>query len=322
MSRPTLRTPLCDLLDIEFPVISAGMGPPVAGSEVDTIAGAELVAAVSNAGGLGVLGGAGFAPDQLEEEIRRIQELTDRPFGVDILAPSTGDSPLRGELPEDPRDLVSSEQREQVDDLRQELGLPESRADMSPEFLRSLTTLNPQKQVEVVIGMGVPVLAVGLGDPAPFVPAAHEAGMTVMSLVGNVRAARRVAASGADVVIAQGSEAGGHTGQIGSMALIPQVMDAVAPIPVVAAVGSGMAAALLGRSPWAALGCGVGLLSWRRTRQNWTPSASNESSMRKLSTLASLACTAARQCAISLTNSSRRGKNAGSSPLHSGCRKY
>ena len=87
MDRPILHTEMCDLLDIEYPIALAGMGPTVGGGQ-GGIAGPELVAAVSNAGGLGVLGAAGFPPDRLEEQIRRIQDLTDRPFGVDILVPS------------------------------------------------------------------------------------------------------------------------------------------------------------------------------------------------------------------------------------------
>ena len=87
MTRPILHTDMCDLLDIEYPIALAGMGPTVGGGQ-GGVAGPELVAAISNAGGLGVLGAAGFPPDRLEAQIRRIQDLTDRPFGVDILVPS------------------------------------------------------------------------------------------------------------------------------------------------------------------------------------------------------------------------------------------
>ena len=87
MTRPILHTEMCDLLDIEYPIALAGMGPTVGGGQ-GGVAGPELVAAISNAGGLGVLGAAGFPPDRLEAQIRRIQDLTDRPFGVDILVPS------------------------------------------------------------------------------------------------------------------------------------------------------------------------------------------------------------------------------------------
>lgn len=249
MDRPVLHTELCDLLDIEYPIILAGMGPTVGGGQ-GGVAGPELVAAVSNAGGLGVLGAAGFPPDRLEEQIRRIQDLTDRPFGVDILVPANvARRPSGRERPKDPRDLLPDEHRAVINDIRERLELPDAqapRADVrTPRF-------TPQDQVDAITGMQVPVLATGLGNPAPFVDQVHEANGKVISLVGNVKNALRVHEGGADIVVAQGHEAGGHTGRIGTMALLPQVLDAVSPTPVVAAGGigdgRGLAAAL-------AMGC-------------------------------------------------------------------
>ena len=98
---------------------------------------------------------------------------------------------------------------------------------------------DPQRQIDVIVGMGVPVLATGLGDPAPFMAQLRDAGTIVISLVGNVKAARRVLAAGVDAVVAQGSEAGGHTGRIGTMALLPQVLDVAGDTPVIAAGGIG-----------------------------------------------------------------------------------
>lgn len=251
MTKPALHTVLCDLLEIEYPIVLAGMGPTVGGGQAG-VAGPELVAAVSNAGGLGVLGAAGFPPDRLEQAITRIQDLTDRPFGVDILVPSNvAPRPKReeGERPSDPRELLPADHRAAIGGIRESLDLPDvqaPRADVrTPRF-------TPQDQVDVITGLGTPVLATGLGNPAPFVDQVHEAGGKVISLVGNVKNAKRVADGGADIVVAQGHEAGGHTGRIGTMALLPQVLDAVAPKPVVAAGGigdgRGLAAAL-------AMGC-------------------------------------------------------------------
>ena len=252
MTKPVLHTILCDMLDIEYPVLLAGMGPTVGGGQAG-VAGPELAAAVSNAGGLGVLGAAGFPPDRLEQAITRIQDLTDRPFGVDILLPSNvAPRPAREEKrerPSDPRELLPADHRAAIGGIRESLELPDvqaPRADVrTPRF-------TPQDQVDVITGLQVPVLAAGLGNPAPYVDQVHEAGGKVISLVGNVKNAKRVADGGADIVVAQGHEAGGHTGRIGTMALLPQVLDAVAPTPVVAAGGigdgRGLAAAL-------AMGC-------------------------------------------------------------------
>lgn len=249
-TRPVLRTALCDLLGIEYPILLAGMGPTV-GESNHGVAGPELVAAISNAGGLGVLGGTGYGPDQMEEAINKIRALTDKPFGVDILLPLLG--PQSGN--DRPKDvpmtsLIPDAHRVAVEQLRQALGLPEvprAPKDSSDPGMAS-ALFNPGAQIDVITGMGVPVLATGLGDPAPFMPQLRNAGTKVISLVGNVKAARRVLAAGVDAVVAQGTEAGGHTGRIGTLALVPQVIDAANGVPVVAAGGigdgRGLAAAL------------------------------------------------------------------------------
>src|SRR4029078_7060735 len=94
-----------------------------------------------------------------------------------------------------------------------------------------------KRQVEAILDLKVPVFAAGLGNPAPYAEAFHAQGAKVIGLVGNVKNARRIADGGTAVVVAQGTEAGGHTGRIGTMALVPQVIDAVAPTPVCAAGG-------------------------------------------------------------------------------------
>ena len=253
MARPVLRTQLCDLLGIEYPVISAGMGP-VAGGITGPVATSNLVAAVSNAGGLGVLGGAGFSADRLREEINKVRSMTDRPFGVDLLLPSNymGGTASGGEMPRDPRDLIPRETYEGVKKMATDLGIEWKEA---PRPAATATAPRPRagggmsdEQMEVVIEEKIPVFAAGLGNPGPWVERLKANGTRILSLVGNVKNAKRVAAAGVDVVVAQGTEAGGHTGRIATLALVPQCIDAVSPTPVVAAGGiadgRGLAAAL------------------------------------------------------------------------------
>ncbi len=249
MARPTLRTEFCDRVGIEYPVVLAGMGP-VAGTGSPTAC-SDLVAAVSNAGGLGVLGGVGYSPDALREEIRKIRSLTDKPFGIDLLLASTFLIP-RGkkaggvnlgaiELPE--------EHRAAIQRIADEVGLELKKAPPQVDGMGSWIEEGKSwagSQIEVILEEEVPVFASGLGSPGPFAEALKANGTTILSLVGNVQGAQQVADAGADYVVAQGTEAGGHTGRIGTLALLPQVMDAVAPTPVLAAGGIASGRALAG----------------------------------------------------------------------------
>ncbi len=182
-----LRTEICDLFGIRYPVVLAGMGG---------VSMHQLAAAVSNAGGLGVIGGAGLSPERLRQEIRATRELTDKPFAVDLLAPM-------------------------------------------PEMIRPYLPVLFEEKVGIFVA--------GLGVPREFISLMHEQGMKVVVMCGKVKHAMKAEAAGADVVVAQGTEAGGHTGEIGALALVPQVRDAVR-IPVLAAGGiadgRGVAAAL------------------------------------------------------------------------------
>lgn len=261
MGKRILRTKLCDLLKIEYPIISAGMGPSLVGEK--TGAPKELVVAVSEAGGLGVLGAAGFTVDELREEIRQIKKMTDKPFGVDVLLPSqivdAGDQEPRGPSEMALREVIKMLPKAHYDwimKIKEEMGLPKIEATVR----MGTTTLRPHASIRVCIEEGVPLFCSGLGNPGFMVKDAHAAGMKVLGISGNTKNARRIARGGADLVVAQGHEGGGHTGRIGSMALWPQAVDACAPTPVLAAGGigdgRGVAAAL-------AVGC-VGV--WVGTR--------------------------------------------------------
>ncbi len=261
MARRILRTKLCDMLGIEYPIVCAGMGPTLIGET--TGAPVELVVAVSEAGGLGVLGGSGFTVDELREAIREIKAKTKKPFGVDLLLPQKLD--LSGRLGHEGLKEVPlsamlkslpKPHQEWVKKVRNELQLP----DVEIMVKMNRTTMRPQESIQVCIEEKVPLFCAGLGNPGFMVEQAHTAGMKVLGITGNAKNARRMAESGIDLLVAQGYEGGGHTGRIGTMALLPQAIDAAYPVPVLAAGGigdgRGLAAAL-------AIGC-VGV--WVGTR--------------------------------------------------------
>ena len=235
-----LHTPLCDMLGIRYPILQAGMG--IYKGLVTT---PELVAAVSNAGGMGCLGATGLEPGQLREAVAKIRSLTDKPFGVDLIIPASlsADQGTREDIRRDIRARYP-EHWSLVEELSEEFGIPVSAIDKEYSLTPELT----DAQAAVVFEERVPLFVIALGDPARFMTQARDAGTKVAGLAGSLGNARRQIAAGVDLVIAQGSEAGGHVGNISSFPLIPQVVDAAAPLPVVAAGGiadgRGVAAAL------------------------------------------------------------------------------
>ena len=195
-----IRTPLCDLLGIEHPIIQAGMGP---------FAPAVLAAAVSNAGGLGSIGTFGLDPiklvrsaKDLDAQLKTIRELTDKPFAVNFVVPYF-----------------------------------EERGDERAALFERALVIHPK------------LVSFALGDPDVLVERAHDAGALAMVQTTTVAQAEQAAVRGADVIVAQGGESGGYGGSVATMALVPQIVDAVHPIPVVAAGGiydgRGLAAALV-----------------------------------------------------------------------------
>jgi len=171
-----LHTQICDYFGIKYPIILAGMG---------SVAMHKLAAAVSNAGGLGVIGAAGCTPEEMRTEIRKTRELTDKPFAVDLLAPI-------------------------------------------PDMMRPYVPILLEEKVKIFVA--------GLAVPTEFVQTMKDHGMKIVVMCGKVHHGEKAQAAGADVVVAQGTEAGGHTGEIGLMSLLPQMINAVR-LPVLAAGG-------------------------------------------------------------------------------------
>ena len=236
-----LRTPLCDRLGIEYPIF--GFTP----SE-------HVAAAISRAGGLGVLGCVRYnEADELESALAWMDANTDgRPYGVDVVMPAK--IPAEGSQV-DLNELIPAGHRDFVDQTLLRLGVPPLPADEEKRggvlgWLHSIA----RAHVEVALAHPVALIANALGSPPDdVIAAAHDHGMMVAALAGKAEHAARHVARGVDIVVAQGYEAGGHTGEIASMVLVPEVVDAVgASVPVLAAGGIGS-----GRQIVAALALGA-----------------------------------------------------------------
>jgi enoyl-[acyl-carrier protein] reductase II len=191
-----LNNKICQLLNIKYPIIQGGMA---------WVATAELASAVSNAGGLGIIGAGHMPPEALRSEIQKTKACTDKPFGVNIML-------------------------------------------MSP-FVKEV--------IQVVIDERVPVITTGAGNPGEYIPAFKEIGSKVIPVVASVALAKRLERTGVDAIIAEGTESGGHVGTVTTMALVPQIVDAVK-LPVIAAGGIADARGVLAAFALGASGVQIG----------------------------------------------------------------
>jgi NAD(P)H-dependent flavin oxidoreductase YrpB (nitropropane dioxygenase family) len=227
-----MRTPVCELLGIEFPILAFSHCR-------------DVVAAVSKAGGLGVLGAVALSPDALDMELDWIEnEVGDRPYGVDVLVPAKYIGVEEGGLSGSKLgEMIPEEHRKFVNDLMERYGvppLPDDEKITATGGLLSWSHKGAQPLMDVAFAHKTRLIANALG-PAPdyMVEHAHANDVVVAGLVGKKVHAERQKNAGVDIIVAQGYEAGGHTGEISTMVLIPEVVDAVAPTPVLAAGGIG-----------------------------------------------------------------------------------
>jgi NAD(P)H-dependent flavin oxidoreductase YrpB (nitropropane dioxygenase family) len=224
-----LQTKLAKDLGLEFPIFAFTHCRDVA-------------AAVSKAGGLGVLGVAGQSSANLKMELEWIEnEVGDKPYGVDLLLPAKFAGSERGGFDGAQMDeRIPEEHRKFLDNLLEQHEVPPLPADvkLAPEFAVGYEA--QREVIEIVFQHKISLIASALGPPPPWmIEMGRENGVKVAALAGTVEHARRHVEAGVDIVVAQGYEAGGHTGTISTMVLVPEVVDAVSPIPVLAAGGIG-----------------------------------------------------------------------------------
>ncbi|MCL6600187.1 MAG: nitronate monooxygenase [Alicyclobacillus macrosporangiidus] len=239
----------------------------------------DVVVEVSKAGGFGVLGASGYTPDELEQELRWIDDhVGGRPYGVDLLMPAKVQRDVAGERKFAIDQMISAEHKKFVNDILDQADIPPLPEDQRDEIMKELirhVQVQPE-DAEVLLDVAyqhpIKLVVSALGAPPKHqVERAHSMGIKVGALAGNLHHAMRHKEAGVDLVVAQGSEAGGHTGKITSMILWPELAEALDPIPVLATGGVGrgnqMAAALV----MGAAGVWCGSI-WLGTREsNYTP---------------------------------------------------
>jgi NAD(P)H-dependent flavin oxidoreductase YrpB (nitropropane dioxygenase family) len=223
-----MRTRVAEMLGVEFPICAFSHCR-------------DVVAAVSNVGGFGILGAVAHSPERLETELSWIEAQTGgKPYGVDLLLPPKYVGAERGGIDsQQVEELLPEEHRRFVDELLSRYGIPASTAEeRQPSGGLNISPKGYEPLLDVAFAHHIRLIASALGSPPPvLVTRAHDNDVLVAALAGTTAHARQHAAAGVDLIVAQGTEAGGHTGQVATMVLVPEVVDAVAPVPVLAAGG-------------------------------------------------------------------------------------
>ena len=228
-----MNNKVCEMFGIEFPIFAFTHCR-------------DVVAAVSKAGGLGVLGAAAHTPEQLDIDLRWIREqVGNKPFGVDVIVPAKyigkdeggiSRSSMKSMIPQEHKDFLANLlERYDVPPLPEDTERVVHGDDAAPMTYDQAVPL-----MDVAFSHDIALIVNALGAPPPdMIERAHAAGVKVGALAGKASHAVRHVAAGVDIIIAQGGEAGGHTGEIGTMVLVPEIVDAVSPVPVLAAGGIG-----------------------------------------------------------------------------------
>ncbi|XVQ12334.1 NAD(P)H-dependent flavin oxidoreductase [Spirillospora sp. CA-255316] len=239
-----MRTRVTELFGIEYPIFAFSHCR-------------DVVAAVSRAGGMGVLGALYFTPEELELELKWIDEhVGGRPYGVDVVMPAKyegADLGDAGEMLSKLQGMIPAQHKEFLENLLAEHGVEPLGEEGAGKALLGWTDATARPQVEVALKHPIALLANALGPPpADVVQQAHEHGVKVAGLASNARHARKQVEVGVDIIVAQGTEAGGHTGDVSTMVLIPEVVDAVGENTMVLAAGG------IGRGRQMAAGMALG----------------------------------------------------------------
>ena len=254
-----MRTPLCDVFGIEYPIFAFSHCR-------------DVVVAVSRAGGIGVLGAVGFSPEQLEVELDWIDEHVDgMPYGVDTVMPQKAVD-VHGSSPEDLvdqiRSMIPEEHKRYVEELMERFGLPALPEGQHPGGVIGWAEDVARRHVDVAFAHPIKLIANALGSPPKdVIDEAHQHGVKVAALAGKAQHAQRHVNNGVDIVVAQGYEAGGHTGEVATMVLVPEVVRSVAPVPVLAAGGIGSGAQIAASLALGAQGVWMGSL-WLATAES------------------------------------------------------